>query len=107
MHRRLRASARLRSALLVATAGVLLLATPASAAFVSDVINWNLTESLSRIGGGNGTQFHVSSGGSLIQYRWDDSPNKSTVISANSCSDGSVVGAPASYGVGDTSYHTL
>jgi hypothetical protein len=102
MHGRMRASARLRSALLAATAGVLFLVVPALAA-TTDMNDFNLTETTTTWP----SQFHVSTGGSLIQYRWLDSPNKSTVISSNACSDLSLLGAPASYGVGDTDYHNL
>jgi hypothetical protein len=102
MHRRLRASARLRPALLAATLGVLFLIVPAMAA-TTDMNDWNLTETVNTYP----TQFHVSTGGSTIQYRWLDSPNKSTVISSNACSDMSVLGAPSSYGVGDTAYHNV
>jgi hypothetical protein len=102
MHRRLRATARLRSALLAATFGVLFLVVPALA-LTTDMNDWNLTETTNTWP----TQFHVSTGGSLIQYRWLDSPNKSTVISSNACSDLSLLGSPSSYGVGDTGYHNL
>jgi hypothetical protein len=103
MHRRLRASARLRSALLAATFGVLFLAAPALAMVYSDMNDWNLTETTSTWP----TQWHISTGGSLVQFRWLDSPNKSTVISVNACTDLAVVGGPDSYGVGDTGYHDL
>jgi len=105
MNRRLRASARLRSALLAATFGALLLVAPALAVTWTDINDWNLTESLSWAGGG--TQFHISADGNLVQYRWLDSPNKSTVISANSCTDTALLGSSSSYGVGDTAYHNL
>jgi hypothetical protein len=103
MHRRLRASARLRSALLAAIFGGLFVISPALAAVPTDMNDWNLTESVSTWG----SQFHISTGGSLVQYRWLDSPSKSTVISINTCSDWAVLAAPSSYGVGDTSYHSL
>lgn len=104
MDRRLRA-AKACLALLAVSAGVFGVGAPAYAAVTTDIIDWNLTESLSQAGGG--TQFHISTGGSLVQYRWLDLPNKSTVISANSCSDFSLLGSPSSYGVNDTSYHSL
>jgi hypothetical protein len=106
MDRRMRASLRLRSALLAAVFGGLVIVTPALA-LTSDITDWNLTEALSRAGGGSGTQYHVSTGGAVVQYRWLDSPNKSTVISANSCGDFALFGSPSSYGVGDTTYHSL
>jgi hypothetical protein len=105
MNRRLRASARLRSALLAATVGALFLVAPAFAAVWTNIDDWNLTETTSSAGGG--TQFHISSGGSLVQYRWLDSPNKSTVISVNNCADLALLGGPQTYGVGDTGYHNL
>ena len=74
-------------------------------AVTTDLINWNLTETTSTYGGG--TQFHISTGGSLVRFRWLDSPNKDTVLSANSCSDLSLLGSAASIGVGDTTYHSL
>src|SRR5215813_1626435 len=104
MHRRMRASTRLRSALLAATFGSLFLVVPALA-LTTDINDWNLTESVSSAGGG--TQFHVSAGGSLVQYRWLDSPNKSTVISVNTCNDLALLGGPSNYGAGDTGYHNL
>jgi len=105
MHRRLRASARLRSALLAALAGALFLVTPALAAVWTNIDDWNMTETTSTAGGG--TQFHISSGGSAVQYRWLDSPNKITLISVNTCTDMSLLGGPSTYGVGDTDYHGL
>jgi hypothetical protein len=102
MHRRLRASARLRSALLAATFGGLFLIVPAFAA-TTDMNDWNLTETTSTWG----SQFHISTGGSLVRFRWLDSPNKSTVISANTCTDLAVLAVPSSYGGGDTTYHNL
>jgi hypothetical protein len=106
MDRRMRASLRLRSALLAAVFGGLLIVAPALAG-TNDITDWNLTEALSQAGGGSGTQYHVSAGGAVVQYRWLDSPNKSTVISSNTCGDMVLLGSPSSYGVGDTSYHSL
>ena len=106
MHRRVRARAWLRSALLAATAGGLFMIAPALAG-TTDVNDFNLTTTTSRYGGNPGTQFHVSTGGAAIQYRWLDSPSRSMVISANDCFDFSVLGSSSSYGAGDTGYHTL
>ena len=103
MHRRLRASARLRSALLAAMFGGLFLIAPAVAG-TTDINDFNLTETVSTYGGG--TQFHVTTGGQIVQYRWLDSPVKSTVISANNCGDAAMLGQ-ASYGVSDTAYGTI
>jgi len=102
MHRRLRASARLRSALLAAMFGGLFIIAPAVAG-TSDLNDFNLVETVRSYP----TQYHVSSGGSPVAYRWLDSPSKSTVISVNDCTDGFVLGGSQSYGAGDTSYHTL
>ena len=72
----------------------------------TDLNDWNLNESLSTWGGG--TQFHISSGtDGWVSYRWLDSPNKTTVISGNSCSDWALLGSASAYGAGDTSYHGL
>jgi hypothetical protein len=105
MHGRLRASARLRAALLAALFGGLFLIVPALAG-TTDINDFNLTETTSTYGGGTGTQFHVTTGGSIVQYRWLDSPVKSTVISANTCGDAAMLGQ-ASYGVSDTTYRTI
>jgi hypothetical protein len=103
MHRRLRASARLRPALLAALFGGLFLVVPAVAG-TTDINDFNLTETVSTYGGG--TQYHVTTGGTIVQYRWLDSPAKATVISANTCSDWAMYGQ-ASYGQSDTGYQTI
>jgi hypothetical protein len=103
MHRRLRASARLRPALLAALFGGLFLVVPALAG-TTDINDFNLTETTSTYGGG--TQYHVTSGGSAVGYRWLDSPIKSTVISANTCTDAAMLGQQ-SYAVSDTAYRTI
>jgi hypothetical protein len=74
----------------------------ASAQSTSDLVDWNLTESASTWG----TQFHIGTAGSVVEYRWVDSPNKATVISGNACSDLAFYGS-YTFGVGDTNYHTL
>ena len=74
-------------------------------AVYTDMNNWNLTETTSTYGGG--TQFHISSTGSYAEFRWLDSPNKATVISANSCADWGLLGSTASIPVNNTSYHYL
>jgi hypothetical protein len=83
-----------------------LLAAPATAqGGWTDLDNWNLTETTSTLGGG--TQFTISSGGSgSASYRWLDTPSKTTVISANHCTDGTLRGA-ATIPVNNTSYHAL
>jgi hypothetical protein len=80
-------------------------ALPASAGaqVTTDLDNWNLTESTSTWP----TEFHISSSGDgWAAFRWLDSPNKTTVISANSCADLSNFGQD-SIGAGDTNYHNL
>lgn len=100
MDRRLRrpvAGAALVAALFTAAAPA------ARAQVITDLNDFHLTESTTTWG----SQFHLSStGGGLASYRWLDSPNKATVISANTCSDWALLGS-ASYGVGDTSYRSL
>jgi hypothetical protein len=102
MHRRLRAVARLRPALLAALLGGLFLIAPAVAG-TSDLNDFNLVETVRTYP----SQYHVSTGGASVSYRWLDSPSKSTVISVNDCNDGFVLGGSSSYGSGDTGYHTL
>jgi hypothetical protein len=105
MDRRIRAI-QAWPALLAVTLGALALGPAALADSTNDINDWNMTEAVSQAGGG--TQFHIGSGSSgLAQYRWLDSPNKSTVVSANDCADLHVLGSVSSYGVGDTSYHGL
>ena len=84
-----------------------LLAAPATAhGGYTDLDNWNLTESTSTWGGG--TQFSISSGGpGPASYRWLDDPDKTTVISANNCTDGTLRGSPATIPAHNTSYHGL
>jgi hypothetical protein len=96
MYRRLRAAGAS-----VAVLAFLFLAARALASY-TDLVDWNLTESTSTWP----TQYHITTGGSAVMFRWLDSPNKTTVISGNSCTDLSLYGS-SSYGVGDTGYHTL
>jgi hypothetical protein len=98
--RRRVAGAALLAALAAGTAG----GATAQATVTTDLNDFNLTESTSTYGGG--TQFHISTGGSQVSYRWLDSPSKPTVISGNSCADWSLYGS-SSYGAGNTSYQTL
>jgi hypothetical protein len=92
-------------ALLCAAACSAALPATAGAQAITDLNDWNLTESVSAWGGG--TQFHISSSGDgTVSFRWLDSPNKTTVISGNTCSDLAVIGQSA-IGVGDTNYHYL
>jgi hypothetical protein len=101
MDRRLR-----RAAVVAACVTTLTFTAVASAYVLTNMNNWNLSESLSTYGGG--TQFHIASGtDGRVSYRWLDSPSKVTVISANACQDWALYGSSSAYGVGDTSYHRL
>ena len=92
-----------RAVLCVATLSIGVLPATARAQVTSDLTDWNLTETTSTWG----TQYHISSGGGgWAAYRWLDSPNKTTVISANSCADLTLYGSD-SIGVNDTNYHNL
>jgi hypothetical protein len=83
----------------------LTLAATAFAYVTTDLTDWNLNESTSTWGGG--TQFHIASGtDGWVSYRWLDAPNKTTVISGNSCADWGLFGS-SGYGVNDTGYHGL
>jgi hypothetical protein len=97
---------RLRRAAMVAACVFTMTFTAVAYAYVTtDLNNWNMSESLSTWGGG--TQFHIAQGtDGWVSYRWLDSPNKVTVISANNCGDWSLINS-STYGAGDTSYHAL
>jgi hypothetical protein len=99
-----------RTWLCAACAGVataLLAGGAAAHAYVTtDIVNWDLTESVSTYGGG--TQFHISSAGDgWASYRWLDSTNKTTVVSGNACSDYALLGGARSIPAGNTAYHSL
>src|SRR3954463_344201 len=95
-----------RAALVAACVMTLTFSATAYAYITSDMNDWNLTETTSTYGGG--TQFHISAGtDGWASFRWLDSPNKTTVISANSCASGSQLGSSAVIGVSDTGYHGL
>jgi hypothetical protein len=94
-----------RATLCAAVCCVAALPATASAQVTTDLNDWNLTETASSWGGG--TQFHISSGSDgIAAYRWLDSPNKTTVISGNSCGDLTLYGTDT-IGIGDTNYHNL
>jgi hypothetical protein len=95
---------RLRRAAIAAACVCTLTFTAVAYGYVtSDLTDWNLTESTSTWP----TQYHIASGtDGWVAFRWIDSPNKSTVISANTCTDLAAYGSSA-YGVGDTGYHNL
>jgi hypothetical protein len=93
-----------RATLCAAVCCVAALPATASAQVTTDLTDWSLTETVSTWGGG--TQFHISSGSSTADYRWLNSPNKTTVISGNSCGDLTLYGS-STIGIGDTSYNNL
>ena len=76
----------------------------ASAQVTTDLVDWHLTETTSSWGGG--TNFHISSGYSLGEFRWLDTPAKAPVISANTCTTLALYGS-ATIPVNDTGYKTL
>jgi hypothetical protein len=95
---------RLRRAAITAACVCTLTFTAVAYGYVtSDLTDWNLTESTSTWP----TQYHIASGtDGWVAFRWLDSPNKTTVISANTCTDLAAYGS-SGYGAGDTSYHNL
>ena len=100
-----RAGERLRAMALAAVCAGLLVPAAASAQAQNDLTDWNLTETTSTWGGG--TNFHISTGGDgTAQFRWLDTPSKTTVISANACPDLALWGS-ATIGINDTTYKTL
>lgn len=70
----------------------------------TDITDWNLVDSQTRQYG-NGYTIGSTGDGSAY-YRWADSPSKTTVISGNSCGDGSLYGK-TDISAGDTGYHGL
>jgi hypothetical protein len=103
MDRRSRRACTCATVLALLVAG--LAPATAHAQVTTDLVDWNLTETAVTWGGG--TQFHISSSGDGTAYfRWLDSPNKTTVISANGCTDGTLFGT-ATIGVGNTNYAGL
>jgi hypothetical protein len=95
---------RLRGAAILAAAVITLTFSAVAYAYVtSDLNDWNLNESTSTWP----TQYHIASGtDGWVSYRWLDTPNKVTVISANRCGDLWHYGSDT-IGVNDTSYHGL
>ena len=94
---------RVRRGLLLAGVCVTLgAAAPARAQVLTDLNNWNLTETVSTWNGGS--NFHIStSGDGTAQFRWLDTPSKVTVISANTCMDLYYLGG-GSIPINNTSY---
>jgi hypothetical protein len=92
---------RLPLAALAATAA---LALPQAAQAATTDVSWALGQTT--VTYGPPTSFHISTGGSAVDYRWLDTLTKDTVISANGCSDLGLLGSDA-IGAGDTGYHRL
>ena len=99
---------RLRFLALAAACVLTLTFSAVAYAYVTtDMNDWNLNDtSLTPYGGG--TQFHIATGtDGKVTYRWLDVTNKTTVISANTCTNWDLLGSSSAYGAGDTSYHGL
>jgi hypothetical protein len=95
--------ASMRATLCAAVGLALTVPAGAYAQSTTDLIDWNLSESTSTWP----SEFHISSSGDgWAAFRWVDSPNKTTVISANSCTDLAAFGQDA-IGASDTGYHNL
>lgn len=75
----------------------------AARAGTTDINNIMLQQSYTFL---SSSQFHISSGGSTVRFRWLDTRGKDTVITADSCGDLSEFGR-SSYAASSTSYHTL
>lgn len=99
-----RAGAAARAAAIVAVVAALLaLPATASAWVFTDIIDFNLTQTAVTYG-----DYSISqSGDGSASYRWADVPAKTTVISGNSCIDGSALSTPRTIPAGDTSYYGL
>ncbi len=99
-------SSRLRAVVCSAAAVLAVIAVmPATAgAWVyTDVIDFNLTQSTVTY-----SDYSISQGGDgSASYRWLDVPTKATVISGNSCTDGSALSTPRTIPAGDTNYYGL
>lgn len=80
--------------------GLALLAAPPAHAATNEIIDFNLTESLSTYS----TYTTTSSSG--IQYRWVDSPWKATYITTANCFTNVSLGG-ANYSAGQTSYQLV
>src|SRR4051794_29616348 len=93
---------RTGAALVLALTLGLLSAPVAHAWFYTDIVNWNLTETVSTYG-----QYSIgTTGDGGAYYRWVDDPSHTTVVSGNSCQDLSLYGK-TDIGAHDTSYHKL
>lgn len=94
-----------RFATCVALVAACAASVPAQASVTTDITSWWLNESWKTYGGG--TYFHISSDGDgSADFRWVTSLTKTTVISANRCTDYSQRGS-TTIGGGDTTFHQL
>lgn len=84
----------------VVVAGALVAAPAANANVTSDVNDFNLTESLSY------RASYTTTSSSGVQYRWLDSPSKTTYVYSANCATNGIYGG-AGYGAGNTSYQTI
>lgn len=75
----------------------------AQAWVLTDTPDFNLTQSTVTYGSYSISQ----SGDGSASYRWLDVPSKTTVISGNSCIDGSALGTPRTIPAGDVDYYGL
>lgn len=80
--------------------GLALLAAPPAHAATSEIIDFNLTESLSTYG------YYTTTTSSGIQYRWVDPPWKATYITTANCFTNAYLGA-ANYASWQTNYQTV
>jgi len=88
----------------VAALGAIAVAPATAGAWVfTDVVDFNLTQSTVTY-----SDYSISQGGDgSASYRWLDVPAKTTVISGNSCTDGSALSTPRTIPAGDVNYYGL
>lgn len=101
----MRAAALYRMRFLIGIAALAAFMYPASAGawVLTDLNDFNLTQSTVTYG----TYSISASGDGSASFRWLDSPSKDTVISGNSCIDGSLLSAARSIPAGDVDYYGL
>lgn len=90
---------------LIGIAALAALAFPANAGawVLTDLNDFNLTQSTVTYG----TYSISTSGDGSASFRWLDSPSKDTVVSGNSCIDRSLLSAARSIPAGDVDYYGL
>lgn len=87
----------------MASVAALMIPVSAQAWVFTDTPDFNLTQSTVTYGSYSISQ----SGDGSASYRWLDVPSKTTVISGNSCIDGSALGTPRTIPAGDVNYYGL